>query len=329
MSWAQPWVLWFAPAIVLVEVLLLLRRRQRSIQLPAGNMVPARSTWRTLAVRAAVFLPAVALLALLPALAGPQKVETQRHVLPSGVDVLVALDISGSMAAEDFQPQNRLEVAKDVLTDFIRGRPSDRIGLVLFAGRSVTRSPLTLQHESLIRTLQQVKLGSLPDGTAIGSAMMSGINRLKSDTQGSHKGARILLLITDGRNNAGEIHPIDALPIAEKLNLKIYTVGVGSFGKVPFPVYTPEGKKSYKYEEADIDEPLLKGIAEKTGGKYFRASDPRSLSLLFAQINQLEKSEPQVVETRTMASLYTRFALPALAIVFCYALLTISIVRLP
>src|SRR5512143_1318985 len=163
MIWTQSWVLWLAPAVLLLEVLLFLRRRIRALPLPPASMVPARATWRTMAVRASAFLPPLALLALLPALGGPMRVETHRNFLPSGVDILVALDISGSMAAEDFQPQNRLAVAKDVLTDFIRGRPSDRIGLVLFAGQSVTRSPLTLQHESLIRTLQQVKLGSLPD----------------------------------------------------------------------------------------------------------------------------------------------------------------------
>jgi Ca-activated chloride channel family protein len=245
------------------------------------------------------------------------------------VDILVALDISGSMAAEDFQPQNRLAVAKDVLKDFIRGRPSDRIGLALFAGTSITRSPLTLQHEGLIQSLEQIKLGSLPDGTAIGQGMMSGINRLKSSSATSVKGARILLLITDGRNNAGQIHPLDALPIAQKLKLRIYTVGVGSFGKVPFPFFTPEGKKTYRYEEADIDEPLLKRIAESTGGRYFRASDPKSMADLFDQINRLEKSEPQVVETRSFTGLYSRFAGPAFAIGFCYVLLTILIVRLP
>ena len=329
MNWTQPWILWLVPAVLLMEALLYLRRRRRSIPLPAASMVPARRTWRTLAVRASAYLPPLALLALLPALAGPMRIETRRNILPSGVDILVALDISGSMAAEDFQPQNRLAVAKDVLTDFIRGRPSDRIGLVLFAGRSVTRSPLTLQHESLIRSLEQVTLGSLPDGTAIGSAMMSGINRLKSETASDRTGARLLVLITDGRNNAGQIHPLDALPIAKELKMRIYTVGVGSFGKVPFPVYTPEGRKTYRYEEADIDEPLLQKIAEETGGRYFRASDPDSLGGLFEQINRLEKSAPQITETRTMSGLQSRFTIPALAIGICYILLTIYVVRLP
>ena len=138
-----------------------------------------------------------------------------------------------------------------------------------------------------------------------------------------------MLLMTDGRNNAGEIHPLDALPIARKLDLRIYTIGVGSLGKVPFPVFTPQGKKTYRYEEADIDEPLLTRIADETGGKYFRATDPKSLAALFAQINLLEKSEPQVIETRSMAGLHHRFAAPALGILLCYSLLTIYIIRLP
>ena len=175
MSWAQPWIFWLVPAYALALLLHFLRRKRRSLSLPTVPWIRAPLTWRIRAVQFSVVLPVLALLMLTASLAGPQRVEVRRDVLPSGVDILVALDVSGSMAAEDFQPQNRLAVAKDVLKDFIRGRPSDRIGLVLFSGKSITRSPLTLQHESLQRTLDQVRLGVLPDGTAIGAAMMSGI----------------------------------------------------------------------------------------------------------------------------------------------------------
>ncbi|HEY4491701.1 MAG TPA: VWA domain-containing protein, partial [Acidobacteriota bacterium] len=265
---------------------------------------------------------------LLLALAGPQQVETTRNVVPSGIEIMIALDVSGSMAAEDFQPLNRLEVAKDVLRDFIRARPSDRIGLITFGGMSITRSPLTLQHEPLIRTVETIRMGDVPEGTAIGYAILNGVNRL-SPKISAQKGARILVLITDGRNNAGEIHPLDALPIAIQKKIKIYTIGVGSFGPVPFPVVKLPGKKQYIYEKADLDEPLLRKIAEKSGGKYFRASDPKSLQLLFQQINLLEKSEVRIVESRQLQNYSRVLAAPSAFLMFCYVLLTITIVRLP
>jgi Ca-activated chloride channel family protein len=241
------------------------------------------------------------------------------------------LDVSGSMAAEDFQPLNRLAVAKDVLKDFIGGRPSDRIGLVMFAGKSVTRSPLTLQHASLLQTLQTVKMGDLPEGTAIGSAIMSGLNRLASDPSKTRtgKGEKILLLITDGRNNAGEIHPLDALAIAISQKVKIYAIGVGSFGTVPFPIIVAPGKKGYRYERVDMDEDLLEQIAQQSGGRYFRASDPKSLQLLFSQINLLEKSDPELVSSRVVENRLHLSLIPATLIAFCYMILTTLIVRFP
>jgi Ca-activated chloride channel family protein len=245
---------------------------------------------------------------------------------------MVALDVSGSMAGEDFKPLNRLAVAKTVLHDFIQGRPSDRVGLILFSGKSISRAPLTLQHEPLLRTLNKVELGNLPEGTAIGSAIITGINRLSAiseDRSKTQAGSRILVLITDGRNNAGEVHPLDALSLAVKQRIKIYTIGVGGLGSVPFPYVTPEGKKMYRYEKADIDEPLLQRIADQTGGQYFRASDPESLQQLFARIDLLEKSEPRIIEFRGLKSRAAQWMVPALALGVCYIVLTITIVRLP
>lgn len=328
MTFLRPWVFWLLPLYLAIEALLYYKIRSNSFSLPTAGFVGARETWRTQLLRRMRLLPILAAVLIVAALSGPQQVETLRETLPSGIDILVALDVSGSMAAEDFQPLNRLEVAKDVLRDFIRGRPSDRIGLTVFAGKSITRCPLTLEHQPLIHTVETLRMGDLPEGTAIGSGMMSGINRLTQQTSSS-LGDRILLLITDGRSNAGEIHPRDALALAVRQKIKIYTIGVGSNGKVPFPVFLPEGKKTYRYETVDIDENLLREIADRSGGKYFRATDPKSLQLLFEQINTLEASEPRVVETRTIVDRASRFASPALVLALCYALLTTYIVRLP
>lgn len=329
MNYAHAWIFWLIPVYMAAAWFFFYRISRKSIPLATLSFVGGRRTWRTSAVQSGRYLLAAAVVLLLVALARPWEADVHKLILPSGIEIMVALDVSGSMAAEDFQPANRLAVAKDVLRDFISGRSSDRIGLILFAGRSVTRSPLTLQHEPLLNTLEQVDLGKLPDGTAIGSAVLSGINRLSTESpQGKH-GDRILLLITDGRNNAGEVHPYDALTIAIRKNIRIYTIGVGSYGDVPFPVFTTEGKKVYRYEKADLDEELLQTLAETTGGKYFRATDPKSLSLLFEQINRLEKSEPQSLETKTVQSKAKLFLIPALAVSLCYLGLLTLIRRIP
>jgi Ca-activated chloride channel family protein len=328
MRLAHAWVLWLLPVYFGVEALIYYKIRRRILNLPTGPWIQPKQTWRTEVIRRLRWLPVTVGFLLLLALSGPQGTRTIEEILPSGIDIIVALDVSGSMAAEDFQPLNRLGVAKDVLRDFIRGRPSDRIGLILFSGRSVMRAPLTLQHEPLIRTLETVEMGVLPDGTAIGSAIMSGLNRLTQQTRGQ-EGERILLLITDGRNNAGEIHPRDALAIAVQQRIKIYTVGVGSFGDIPFPVIGKDGKKTYRYERADLDEGLLTEIAQRTGGRYFRAGDPTSLQQLFRQINTLEKSEPQKLQSRVVESQASWFTTPALLLTLAYVLITILVIRLP
>jgi Ca-activated chloride channel homolog len=332
LSFANAAMLWTLPLyLALILFIYYIIRRRTSFDFPPAAFVPPPATWRSRATRLFRLLPLLSGLLLLIALSHPQSVEVRRQLLPSGIDIIVALDVSGSMAAEDFQPRNRLEVAKDVLHNFIAARPSDRIGLVMFAGKSVTRSPLTLQHASLLQTLQTVKMGDLPEGTAIGSAIMSGVNRLISaQTQtSSKKGEEILVLLTDGRNNAGEIHPLDALNIAVSQKIKIYTIGVGSMGTVPFPIMVAPGKKGYRYEKVDMDEDLLERIAEQSGGKYFRASDPKSLQLLFTQINKLEKSDPEVVSARVIESGMYAAIVPAALLAFGYLILTTFIVRYP
>ncbi len=329
MSLLHPWILAVIPIYIALELWMFFRMKSRSMDVPAAGYLKARQTWRTRAIRFSRFLPAVAVVLLLFLLAGPRFEEKRKETLPSGIDILLALDVSGSMAAEDFQPQNRLEVAKDVLKDFVRGRPSDRIGLVVFGGKSLTKVPLTLQHAQLIDAIDRIHFGTVPEGTAIGSAIMSSVNRLSGHKRAERSGDRILLLITDGRNNTGEVHPTDALEIAAGQKIKIYTIGVGSLGKAPFPYYGADGKKTYRYEIADLDEPLMRKIAERTGGQYFRAADPKSLSMLFEKMNRLEKSETQSLEYRMIQNRVRPFLLPAVILIFGYLFLTLYVVRIP
>jgi Ca-activated chloride channel homolog len=328
MTFGHSWVLLLIPLYAIIELILFYRIRTKVAPLPTAAFVRSRPSWRTQALRILRFLPPIAIILLLFGISAPETVSSTEQVLPSGIHIVVVLDVSGSMAAEDFKPANRLEGAKNVLRDFIQGRRSDRIGLVVFAGRSITRSPLTLQHQTLLDTLKTVGLGELPEGTAIGMAIMSGINRLLVQNEATRTGDRIMILITDGRNN-GEIHPLTAVADAQRHGIKIYTIGVGGFGPAPYPVFEPDGKKTYRYEKADLDEALLKAIAARTGGAYFRAGDPESLRILFRQIDQLEKSEPRVLETRTVQSRAHAAAVPVFLLTICYAVLTIVIVRLP
>ena len=327
MNFGHAWVLFLIPVYALIELILYYRMRTRAIPLPTAGFFRIDPSWRTNVLRFLRYAPPAAVVILLFGISSPESVSSTEHVLPSGIHIMVVLDTSGSMAGEDFQPGNRLEGAKQVLRNFIRGRRSDRIGLIVFGGRSVTRSPLTLQHDTLIRTLDSTELGDLPEGTAIGMAIMSGINRLLTGEE-SARGDRILILITDGRNN-GEIHPLDAAAFATKYKIKIYTIGVGGFGPAPYPFVDPEGKKSYRYEKADLDEQLLKTIAARTGGEYFRASDPQSMTGLFRRIDQLERSEAKIVNTRSVENMAHAFTVPALFLSVCYVILTMMIVRLP
>jgi Ca-activated chloride channel family protein len=332
MSFSHSWIFLIIPLYLAFEGILFFRVKTSSLSLATIPFIKASSTWRIEAVRWMRFAPVAMVVLLLMSLTKPESQVVREEILPSGVKIILGLDISGSMAAEDFHPENRLVVAKKVLEDFVSGRPSDQIGIILFAGRAITRSPLSLDHEALLRTLRSISLGMLPEGTAIGTAIISAVNRLQrtsGETEGAKKGDRILVLITDGRNNAGEIHPLDALEIAIRQKLKIYTIGVGTYGSVPFPVIDEKGKKTYRYEQADLDETLLREIARKTSGKYFRAGDADSLKRLFEQINQLEKSEPSTVKTTTIEDRSLYFAVPALFLGAAYFLFTIIIVRFP
>lgn len=230
------------------------------------------------------------------ALAQPRRIHGEQQVHASGVDIVVALDLSGSMASEDFEENgqriNRLDIAKEVLGKFVDQRPNDRIGLVAFAGRAYIASPLTLDHDFLKQNLDRIHLGMIEDRTAIGSALTTGLNRLR-DLKSKSK---IIILMTDGQNNAGKVQPLTAAEVGQALNVKIYTIGVGTRGMAPYPVGVDPftGRKMYQQTEVDIDEDTLQKIADKTGGKYFRADNTEALRKIYSEIDRMEKTEVQV-----------------------------------
>lgn len=227
---------------------------------------------------------------LIVALARPQSTSRTRDVTVEGIDIVVTLDISGSMLAEDFKP-NRLEAAKETAIEFVNMRPGDRIGLTIFSGESFTMVPLTTDHALLIDLLRSVHTGMVEDGTAIGDGLAIATNRLRE----SDAISKVVILLTDGINNAGSIDPLTAAEIAQIYNVRVYTVGVGSTGPVPYPFQTPFGKQ-YREVEIPVDEALLQEIAVMTGGLYFWADNQTALSEIYKEIDQLERSKIDVIE---------------------------------
>jgi Ca-activated chloride channel family protein len=258
----------------------------------AGERRRGAGSWR---LHVPFYLRLAALGCIVMALARPQLGYSWEESLTEGIDIELVLDISGSMAAEDFQPQNRLAVAKQVVKGFIAGRTGDRIGLLVFSGRAMNRSPLTTDHSMLELLVDSVELNSLPDGTAIGVALATAAARLES----SPAKTRIIVLVTDGGNNAGEIDPLSAAAMCKGLGLKVYAIGVGTAGRVPVPVpvANPEtGRIEYRRQMMNVavDEGLLRQIAARTGGLYYKATDQQSLEAIFANIDRLEKTPLKV-----------------------------------
>ncbi len=239
---------------------------------------------------------------LIIVLARPQTHNVWEEIETEGIDIMISLDISSSMLAEDFKP-NTMEAARDIAAEFIAGRRNDRIGLVIFSGESFTQCPLTTDHAVLVNLLREVEIGMIEDGTAIGMGIATAVNRLRnSDSQ-----SRIIILLTDGVNNRGAIDPVTAANIAATFDIRVYTVGVGSRGPAPFPVQTPRGVQ-YQSIEADIDEEVLQEIAEITGGRYFRATDEDKLLEIYSEIEELERSLIDVRHFSASREEYRAFA---------------------
>jgi len=263
----------------------------------------------------------IAFIALTVALARPYLSNQWQEVTSEGIEIIIALDISTSMLAEDFKP-NRMEAAKSIAADFIRGRSSDRIGLVVFAGETFTQCPLTTDHTVLQNLLLGVKNGMVEDGTAIGMGLANAVNRIRTGTSMS----RIIILLTDGVNNRGAIAPLTAAEIAREFGIRVYTIGVGSLGTAPFPVQTPFGTQ-YQQVPVDIDEEVLIEIAGITGGSYFRATNEQKLREIYGEIEQMEKSRTEVKEFVRKKELFLPFVLAAGLFIFLEIFLQTVVLR--
>jgi Ca-activated chloride channel family protein len=266
-------------------------------------------------------LQVVSMASLIAALARPQSSNSWQNVTTEGIDIVIALDISSSMLAMDFSP-NRIEAAKDVAVQFISGRTNDRIGLVVFSGESFTQCPLTTDRAAVINLFKGLESGMIEDGTAIGNGLATAVSRLKE----SNSISRVVILLTDGENNRGEIAPITAAELAKTYGIRVYTVGVGTMGTAPYPMQTPFGVQ-VRDVEVKIDEVTLKKIAEVTDGKYFRATNNNKLTEIYKEIDQLEKSKIDVKDFSKKEEEFLRYALAALLLLILSVFLKTTIFR--
>jgi Ca-activated chloride channel family protein len=283
--WAFPWA--FAALVPLLAILWW-RRHRREFRAPGlGYSATGWLGGRGHPPRWPGWLMALGLVALTVALARPQEGLRERELRQRGVDIVLAIDVSTSMEAEDFQPDNRLAVAKRVAEDFIRNRPHDRMGVVAFAATAFTQCPLTLNHDVLISLLRQLDFGMVEDGTAIGMGLATAVNRLRQSTSRS----KVVVLLTDGINNRGAVDPLTAAELARAMGIRVYTIGVGTTGMAPFPVDDPQLGRRYERIPVEIDESVLRDVSRRTGGRYFRARDARALASIYRDIDRLERSE--------------------------------------
>ncbi len=281
----------------------------RLVSLPPKDC-PQQDRGRILSRNFPFILRILALSCIIVAIARPQTKfdETQRE--GEGIDIVLAIDVSGSMTAQDFTP-NRMEAAKKVAEEFVDDRPSDRIGVVIFAGESFTQCPLTTDHYVLKTQISQIRNGLLEDGTAIGSGLATSVDRLRN----SKSKSKVVILLTDGMNNGGLIDPSTALEIAKTFHVKVYTIGVGTEGYAPTPVSTPLGIVMQN-QKVSIDEKLLQNIATQTGGEYFRATDNQSLEKIYSQIDKMEKSKVEITTFHHYSEKFYPFIFAALALLF-------------
>lgn len=264
---------------------------------------------------------AVAIGFLIIALARPQSTSSRQDVTIEGIDIVMALDVSGSMLAMDLKP-DRLEASKEVASEFISGRENDRFGLVIFSGETFTQAPLTTDHAVIKSLFKDIKSGMIEDGTAIGDGLATSINRLKD----SKAVSKVIILLTDGVNNMGSLDPLSSAEIAQIYGIRIYTIGVGTEGKAPYPVQTMFGMQT-QYMDVQIDEELLQQVAEMTDGRYFRATSNRKLRDIYDEIDKLEKSKIDVTEFKKKKEEFFPWAIWALVLIFAEVLLRNTIFR--
>ena len=305
-EFAQPY---FFALFLLIPILIFWyaktnNRRSASIQI-STTTAKGLGTWKVSFRHVPFICRIICLAILITALANPQTSNEEKNTEGEGIDIILCIDVSGSMSAQDLTP-NRLEAAKNVAIDFINRRPTDRIGIVIFSGESFTQCPLTSDKNVLVSAVQNIHFGLLEDGTAIGSGLSTSVDRIRN----SKTKTKIVILLTDGENNSGLIDPKTAKEIAKAFGIKVYTIGVGTDGMAPQPVQTPLGVQMQSVK-VSIDEKLMKQIAEETGGKYFRAKDNDGLSGIYETIDQLEKSKIEITTTTKFTDKFLPFAIGA------------------
>lgn len=302
-----------------------LRRKERYVSLKLSSLraLEGITSWRAQLRKLLPLLRALAFISLVIALARPQEVLKEQEITAEGIDILLVMDLSSSMLAQDFKP-DRLEVSKRVAAEFVDKREYDRIGLAVFAGEAFTQCPLTTDHRVLKEFLAGLECGILRDGTAIGDGLATAINRLKE----SEAKSKTVILLTDGDNNAGYVNPLMASEIARNFNVKVYTVGVGSRGKAPAPVSrAADGRYIFGMASVKIDEELLRKIAEETGGKYFRATNAQSLEQIYAEIDRQEKTKIEVTTIKRYSEEFYRFAFWGILFLVLELLLRYAVLR--
>ncbi len=319
-TFAYPWMLWGLAIVPVMVWWWVWKYRKQEAALQHSDLaffagikksLRQRLRWLPYALRV------LAVAAVVVALARPQSELSREETTMEGIDIVMAMDVSGSMLAEDFSP-NRLEAAKKVAEDFIDGRKNDRIGLVAFAGEAYTKVPLTIDHLVLKEQLKGLKLGTLRDGTALGDGTATAINRIKD----SEAKSKVIILLTDGVNNQGSVDPLNAAEIAAMYDIRLYTIGIGSQGKAPYPFKDQFGRVFYQNMDVEIDEALLKDMSANTpDGRYFRATNKKALEEIFSQIDEMEKSKINVLHFSKKKDEFMPFLWLALAALAIEALL--------
>ncbi|MBN2453148.1 MAG: VWA domain-containing protein [Candidatus Omnitrophica bacterium] len=331
LAFKDPWVLLFIAVVPLIILFAWIRRRDSTFLISSQDLLEGiKPTLRLRFSRYLILFRAGAVILFIFALARPQVVLEGSKTVSEGVDIVLALDTSTSMLAEDFRigarRVNRFDVVKDVVKEFIRKRKDDRVALVAFAARAYTVCPLTTDYSWLIENLDRVRVGMIEDATAIGSAIATSVNRLKN----SKTKSRVVILLTDGVNNAGTISPIVAAEAAKAFKIKVYAICVGSKGLVPYPLKDMYGRTVYRNIPIEMDEAVLKRIAEITGAKYYLASDTETLRKIYDEINKLEKSNIEHFGYREYEELFYYFLIPALFILALEILLANTLLmRIP
>ena len=321
---ANPRALWLLAAVPLLVAYYLWRRRRMSEQMPlstlafVGNM---ERGWRVHTMWLPEALRMLVVIACVLALTKPQSSNSRSEVQTEGIDIVMAVDVSSSMLAKDFKP-DRLEACKKVGMQFVRERPQDRVGLVIYSAEAYTQCPLTTDHDVLLNLFGKIELGNMDDGTAIGDGLGTAINRLRR----SEAKSKVIILLTDGVNNTGSLDPLSAAEIAKDLGIRIYTIGCGTMGTAPYPMKTPFGIQ-YVNVPVEIDEQLLQEVAKIGDGRYFRATDNRKLEQIYKEIDKMEKSRIDVVTYRRSQAHFQPFVLVGLILLLLEMVSRLTIYR--